>query len=221
MRLRNKIIIGGAVLVFVSLIVLVSCRSYFIRAVRVPTSAMSNTIVPGDCLFVWRLSGDVQRGDIVVFAYPGEPSIRYISRVIGLPGETIQVQGTSVLINGQAIPEQHVFVKHPTDFDFDVLEELSSEGAGPYRVFFFSDRETFSATFSPDMKFGVAGPFQVPRDEYFMMSDFRDNSVDSRMKGTVPRNLIWGKPTFVYWSSHANQSHAEEVKWDRIGKEVK
>src|SRR5436190_20543448 len=113
MRLRNKIIIAGALLVFVSLTILISCRAYFIRAVRVPTGAMANTIVPGDCLFANRLFGEVKRGDIVLFKYPSEPAVSYVSRVVGLPGETIHVQGTAIFINDKQIPEQRVYVEYP------------------------------------------------------------------------------------------------------------
>ena len=222
MSRRNKIIIiSGASLVFLCFAGFIIFRSYFVRAVRVPTGAMANTIVPGDCLYARRLFDDVKRGDIIIFAYPGEPATRYISRVVGLPGESIQVQDTSVVVNGQPIPEQRVFVKYPYDYDFGVLDEISTEGSGPYRVFYFKRSEEVLPTVSEDMKFGVAGPFQIPGDQYFVMGDNRDNSLDSRFKGTVPRALIWGKPSVIYWSSHADQSNQEKVKWERIGKEVK
>jgi len=222
MSLRNKIIVAaGAVLVFVCLGGLIILRTYVFRAVKVPTGAMANTIVPGDCLYARRLFGDVKRGDIVIFAYPGEPSIRYVSRVVGLPGETIHMQGTSIYVNGQPIAEQRVFVKYPYDYEFGVLDESSTEGSGPYRVFYYKRGEEFTPTVAVEMKFGVAAPFQIPPDQYFVMGDNRDNSLDSRFKGPVPRALIWGKPTMIYWSSHADQSHQENVKWDRIGKEVK
>src|SRR5881394_1845942 len=105
MSLRNKIIIvSGALLVLGFFAGLTIFQNYFVRAVRVPTGAMANTIVPGDHLLVDRLFGEVKRGDIIVFSYPGEPSIRYVARVVGLPGETIQMQGTSVYVNDQPIP---------------------------------------------------------------------------------------------------------------------
>ena len=222
MSSRNKIIvIAGAVLVFVCLGGLIIFRSYFVRAVKVPTGAMANTIVPGDHLFTKRLWGELKRGDIIIFAYPEQPSIRYVSRVVGLPGESIHVQDTSVYVNGQPIPEQRVFVKYPYDYEFGVLDEISTEGSGPYRVFYFKRGEEVMPTVGVEMKFGVAEPFQIPPGQYFVMGDNRDNSLDSRFKGTVPRELIWGKPTMIYWSSHADQSHQEQVKWERIGKEVK
>lgn len=216
----KKIIILGAILILASIVGLVVFRIFFVKLVRVPTASMANTIVPGDCLVAKRLSGDVKRGDIVIFAYPENQSVRYVSRVVGLPEETIHVQGTSIYINDRAIPEQRVFVRYPYDFEFGVLDETSSEGSGPYRVFYFKNRNMLMPTVGLEMKFGVAEPFQIPKGEYFVMSDNRDDSLDSRVKGTVPRELIWGEPTMIYWSSHADQSHEEKVKWDRIGKVV-
>ena len=217
----KRLIIIGAILILASIVGLIVLRIFFIKMVRVPTGSMANTIVPGDCLVANRLFGEPKRGDIIIFAYPSDHSVQYVSRVVGLPGETIQVQGTSIYINDKAISEQRVFVKYPYDFDYGVLDEISSEGSGPYRVFYFKNHDGLFPIVGPEMKFGVAQPFQVPQGEYFVMSDNRDNSLDSRVKGPVPRNLIWGKPTMIYWSSHADQSHREQVKWDRIGKGVR
>jgi signal peptidase I len=217
----KRLIVIGSILILASIVGLTVFRIFFIKMVRVPTGSMANTIVPGDCLVTRRLFGEVKRGDIIMFAYPNDPSTHYVSRVVGLPGETIHVQGTSIYINEKAIPEQRVFVKYPYDFEFSVLDEISTEGSGPYRVFYFKNGEVLFPTVSPEMKFGVAEPFQVPQNEYFVMSDNRDDSLDSRVKGPVPRNLIWGRPTVIYWSSHPDQSHREQVKWDRIGKAVK
>lgn len=74
-------------------------RIFFMWMVRVPTGSMLNTIVPGDHLVVNRSFGEIERGRIVVFQYPGD-SAYYVARVVGLPGETIQLRGMSVYING-------------------------------------------------------------------------------------------------------------------------
>src|SRR5205807_3976174 len=122
---RKRLLIIGIGVLALSGFVLISYRVFFIKMVRVPTGAMANTIVPGDCLIAKRLFGDVKRGDIVIFKYPSQPSIQYVSRVVGLPGENILARDANVYINDHAIPEQRVFVKYPYDFDFGVLEEIS------------------------------------------------------------------------------------------------
>src|SRR5947207_14937131 len=135
--MRKKLLIIGIVVFVVGGVALVVYRVFFVKMVRVPTGAMANTIVPGDCLVVKRLFGEVKRGDIIIFRYPSQPTIQYVSRVVGLPGENILVRDANVYVNDHAIPEQRVLVKYPYDFDFGVLEEISSEGSGPYRVFYF------------------------------------------------------------------------------------
>lgn len=219
--MRKKIIIVGSILILMGVAGLALFRLFFIRTVRVPTSSMSNTIVPGDHLVARRLLGGLNRGDLIIFAYPAQPATYYVSRVVGLPGETINVRDTFVYINGAPIPEQRVFVKYPYDFEYGVLDEISTEGSGPYRVYYFKRDEKLTPTVGAELKFAVHEPFQIPDNQYFVMGDNRDNSLDSRFKGPVPLALIWGKPNTIYWSSHADQSHQEKVKWDRIGKEVK
>src|SRR5436853_7262079 len=114
---RKRLLIIGIGALALSGFVLISYRVFFIKMVRVPTGAMANTIVPGDCLVVKRLFGEVKRGDIIIFRYPSQPTIQYVSRVVGLPGETIQVRDTLVYINDREIPENRVFVKTPYDFE--------------------------------------------------------------------------------------------------------
>jgi len=218
--MHKKLLITGLIVFFAGVIALITYRVFFVKMIRVPTGAMANTIVPGDCFFAKRLLGDVKRGDIVIFRYPDQPSIQYVSRVVGLPGETIFVHDSSVYINDKLIPEQRVFVKYPYDFELGVLDEVSSEGSGPYRVFYYRRAENLLPTVSGDMTFAVAQPFHIPDNGYFVMGDNRDNSLDSRFKGAVPRDLIWGTPTVIYWSSHEDQSHQETIKWNRLGKRV-
>jgi signal peptidase I len=220
--MRKKfLIIAPILLILIGAISLIVYRIIFVKMIRVPTGAMANTIVPGDCLVVKRLSGEVTRGDIIIFQYPDDPSIQYVARVVGLPGETIQLRETSVYINDKPIPEKRVFVKYPYDFDSGDLDEVSNEGDGPYRVFYFRREKNTVPVEQSDAKFAVSEQFQIPSNQYFVMGDNRDDSLDSRHRGTVPRDLIWGKPTMIYWSSHEDQSHQETIKWERLGKRVK
>lgn len=193
---------GLALRLSIAILVLITAaaviyRAFFVWFVRVPTGAMLNTIVPGDQLVVHRLFSSINRGDIVAFQYPGDQAY-YIARVVGLPGETIQTNGKLVYINGQELGEQRVCVE-AMDVSHDPLKELSTEGSGPYRVY-YNQRSCAANELSPDTlgDFAAETPFQVPNDSYFILGDNRNNSYDSRFRGAVPRNLIWGRPSFIY-----------------------
>jgi signal peptidase I len=181
---------------------------------RVPTSSMSNTIVPGDHVIVNKLFGPPSRGDIVLYQQTKE-SERFLARVIGLPGETIQVQGKSVYINGRILEEQRVTVEQNLT-SLDLLKEVSSEGNGPYRVFY--DKRLFEDP-EPDGDFGTSTPFRIPDDNYFLLGDNRDNSYDSRYRGAIPRELIWGKVSIIYYS--VKMPSQDDVRWERMFKKVK
>ncbi|HEU4837415.1 MAG TPA: signal peptidase I [Pyrinomonadaceae bacterium] len=191
-------------------------RVFFMRLIRVPQGAMMNTILPGDHLIVHRLLGDISRGDIVVFTYPNDEA-SYVARVVGLPGETIQLKGKLVYINDRVLDEQRVLVA--SDNDYGPLEELSTEGTGPYRVYYIKhSSEEGEAPADALGDIGTVTPFQVPADSYFLIGDNRENSYDSRYRGAVPRNLIWGKCSMIYYS--VTEPSREEVRWDRVFKKV-
>lgn len=194
---------------------------FFLHLIRVPTGAMENTILRGDYLVVKkRAFGEIKRGDLIVFRYPRDISQRYLFRVVGLPSERIEIRGRSVFINGQKLNEQRVIVEPDPSFDSDSLQELSTEGSGPYRVYYFS-RETGDESAlgrgNQDYPFGGNRPYQIPENEYFVMGDNRDNSEDSRFWGTVPRDLVFGKPNMIYWSvRHDTATGTGSIRWNRV-----
>jgi signal peptidase I len=243
--------------------------TFVAQAAEVPSASMENTIYVGDRFLINKFifgpgshlsilpQRDIQRGDIVVFKYPSkigtgettgsnEKIVQYktlfIKRVIGLPGETIEVKGANVYINGKRLPEYRVTASDRNlGNDKAELKELSypSPRAGePYNVFYsprtLKKAEGDISSIPLDFQFAVSRPYPIPEGHYFMMGDNRDNSADSRVWGTVPRDLIVGRAMFVIWSydKHAPQSSAafpinfvtdffNNTRWSRIGTLIK
>jgi signal peptidase I len=220
---------------FESIIVTVLMFLFFItfigRTVVVPTGSMQNTIMIGDHFLVNKFifapgpvvpflpQREIRRGDIVVFKYPGDfdhpgqdasagiTPYRdyYIKRVIGLPGDKLEVRGANVYINDQLIPEHRIVADQSENAKSPVtIRNVPPKNGEPYSVF-YSPR-TLAAqggTAQQDtgyFKYGVGSAVKVPDDSYFMMGDNRDNSADSRVWGFVRRDLIIGRALFVFWS---------------------
>ena len=196
----------------------------FNRFVRVPTAAMANTILPGENLVVDRFVNRVKRGDIIIFKNPENQTVQYVSRVVGLPGETIEIRDEKVFINDKELNELRVSVR--MDPRPVALHELSSEGEGPYRVFYNARESQAPSVFAPLGRgitlYGVNRPFAVPDANYFVMGDNRDNSQDSRYLGPVARELITGKPYFIYWSVENGEGGGSGgIRWNRVFSKLK
>jgi signal peptidase I len=122
---------------------------------------------------------------VIVFKYPEEPERDFIKRVIGLPGETVELKNKRVFINGQRLDEPYVyFLEDPPP----IPQEMGQSG----------ELQTISG--DPRVKYG---PVTVPAGHYFVMGDNRDNSQDSRYWGFLPRENIKGKALVIYWSYDA------------------
>jgi signal peptidase I len=174
--------------IVIAVILALFVRTWVVQAFKIPTGSMENNLLIGDHLLVNKFvfgptaSGvdrallpvrDVRRGDIVVFKYPEEPARDFIKRIIGLPGDTVELKAKKVYINGQPLDEPYVHFLTP-----------ASEGG---EVTSMDVRERY-------------GPVTVPGDQYFVMGDNRDNSQDSRYWGYLPRNYVKGKALMIYWS---------------------
>lgn len=224
----------------VTLIMALFGMTFIVQAVTVPTGSMQNTILIGDYLlvnkFIFAPSGKplpflpqrkIQRGDIVVFKYPGfknDPDrdkrrglipyqINYVKRVIGLPGETLEFRNGQVFIDGKLLPEHRVIGNTPRDAtgmrnDKAALETKDfEEKTDEHKYSVYYEEPNIEAIKQGQnlsiegYDFGVKGkPMKIPEDHYFVMGDSRDNSEDSRFWGFVPRELIIGQAMFVYWS---------------------
>ncbi len=172
----------GVVVALVLGVGLILSHLYFNRLVNLPTGGMSNTILPDEKVFSSGLYLEINRGDIMVFKYPKDPKINYIKRIVGMPGETIQIRGQKVFINDKELPEKRVLCELNYHDAKAPLKEISTEGTGSYNT--YHDKEKLNNnSLNPEMKFAVDKPFQIPAGEYFVMGDSRDNSLDSRYWG--------------------------------------
>jgi signal peptidase I len=234
--------------------------TFIVQAVKVPTGSMQNTITVGDHLLVNKFifapgprlpflpQRDIKRGDIIVFKYPGNPfdperdkqddnlpyKVNYVKRVIGVPGDTVEVKGLHVYIDGQVLPEHLIVAENINDkAPLKIVEDTPRQGNEAYDVYYFSRtvaaaRQGQEPGASADFHFAVNGkPAKVPENSYFVMGDDRDNSLDSRAWGFVPRDLIIGRAMFVYWSYDETQSFSSPIdfftntRWSRTGTMVR
>jgi signal peptidase I len=211
------ILIVLAIVLTVGAGVLLFARLFLMRTSRVPTGAMKNTIIPGDHILSFKLFGQPERGSVVIFQYPPGTSERdlgdtwYVARIVGLPGETIQLREHTVYINGRPLDEVKVLANEP-----DMHGPLTvrfTEGTGPYQVFYMETPYEGAA----DTPFGTATPFRIPADNYFVLGDNRDNSEDSRYRGPVPKELIWGRVSLIYLSVSMTSG---EIRTDRSPKRI-
>src|ERR1043165_8659009 len=234
--------------------------TFIVQAVKVPTASMENTITVGDHLLVNKFifapgptlpvlpQRDIKRSDIIVFKYPGNPNnksrdseednipfkVNYVKRVIGLPGDTVEVKGLQIFINGEPLPEHVIVARNVNEkAPLEIVEDTPRKGDEKYDVYYFEDtveaaRNGQRAGVSSDFHFAVNGkPAVVPPNSYFVMGDDRDNSLDSRAWGFVPRDLVIGRAMFVYWSYDETQSltgpidFLSNTRWRRTGTMVR
>lgn len=182
----------------------------------VPSGSMRPTLVEGDRIFVNRIAydlklpfsqtsvarmGEPQRGDIVVFFSP-EDGTRLVKRVIGLPGDRVEMRDDQLIINGAPVAYRLL------------REEMSPDGAALIANETLSGRPHEMAVLPERMAMRSFGPVDVPADEYLMMGDNRDNSKDSRYIGLVARRLLAGRATRVVLSLDAQ--HYYQPRADRF-----
>ena len=188
--------------IVIAVILALFVRTWVVQAFKIPTGSMENNLLIGDHLLVNKfIFGPTplaigravlpvrapRRGDVVVFKYPDEPDRDFIKRIIGLPGETVELRNKKVYINGQPLDEPYVHFLTPPSSDY---QEVTS----------FDVRERY-------------GPVSVPPDQYFVMGDNRDNSQDSRYWGFLPRGYIKGRAALIYWSYESGREDYIDEGW--------
>lgn len=197
-----------------NILILLFGTTTLVQAFIVPTPSMDTTVMVGDHMLVDKLAyapassfsrmflpyADPKRGDIIVFRYPVDIRQNYVKRVIGVPGDRIKIVGKQVSVNGKVLQEpytQHIFPDiqaYRDDFPTDAPRALYAR---------MNDGQVMLDRAEKMLKHVENGELVVPPDSYFAMGDNRDNSLDSRYWGFVPRENIIGKPAIIFWSYDA------------------
>src|SRR5438046_253611 len=187
--------------IVIAVILALFIRTFVVQAFKIPTGSMENNLSIGDHLLVYKFAfgpsatrlehailpmGTIERGDVIVSKYPEEPERDFIKRVIGLPGETLELKAKKIYINGAPLDEPYVHFLEPPGTGNDIHEVTSIDVRERY------------------------GPVTVPPNQYFVMGDNRDNSQDSRYWGFLQRDYIKGKALVIYWSYDAGQGDYHE-----------
>ncbi|HET6389912.1 signal peptidase I [Hyphomicrobium sp.] len=231
------------VIVVEALAIAMFVRIFFYQPFNIPSGSMKETLLIGDYLFVSKLSygyskfsfpfspnifegrifgAEPKRGDVAVFKLPKDNSTDYIKRVIGLPGDEVQMRDGQLFINGQAIPKvpagDFTTFEDGRERTIPVFEETLPNGV-KYKVL---DSD-------PNGPYDNTGVYKVPEGHYFMMGDNRDNSTDSRVRsavGFVPYENFIGRAEIIFFSAKVDEPGAFrwyapwswpfDIRWDRF-----
>jgi signal peptidase I len=195
--------------IVIAVILALFMRTFVVQAFKIPTGSMEPNLLIGDHLLVNKFvfaptlsSAErallpvtaIRRGDIVVFKYPEDPERDFIKRVIGLPGETIELRDHRIHVNGRAVEEPYAHY----------LPRQAGPGGGEFTSEDVRDRY---------------GPVVVPAGSVFVMGDNRDNSQDSRYWGFLPKGNIKGKALMIYWSFDSSEGGLNlftQTRWARL-----
>jgi signal peptidase I len=205
-------------------------RTFFFEAFKIPTASMENTLLVGDFLLVNKAVygaelpvlqarlprfSEPRRADVVVFLPPHEPTKNYVKRIVGLPGDTLEMRDKVLYVNGMKQVEP--YIRHvdrfsePSDNRMLWQVEYLVQGKRDWRHY--------------DPTRDRWGPLIVPEGKYFTLGDNRDNSEDSRYWGFIDSSSIRGRPMFVYYSFVRNPlepfSWITDIRWRRIGEAIR
>ena len=187
----------------VTVVIAIFVITFVVQAFQIPSESMENTLLIGDYLLVDKVHfahgglwggilpySQIQRGDIIVFRYPINPQQHFVKRVVGVPGDRVRLIDKQVYVNGQPVTENYaVYRSAMRDYyrdDFPAPHYLSSNVEPKWYL---------------EMRGLVHdNELQVPQGQYFVLGDNRDESLDSRYWGFVPRENIIGRPLLIYWS---------------------
>lgn len=204
--------LGAAmILLVIGYLVLIALDGAPLEASRNVSQAMRPTILVGD-RFTWQRlvdgpDGHVKRADVVIHAWPPDPSKRFIKRVVGMPGDTLSMVRGVLHVNGQPLREPYAWLEDPAvdpvSADFAWQEQFLVRSAAMDTARYVASRDNW-------------GPLALPPRMYFVLGDNRDNSLDSRYWGFVPSEQVLGEVRRVYFSTDSTG----RIRWRRLGRRV-
>jgi len=231
-RSQNRILVREYTeSLLVAVIVALVLRFFVISAYKIPTGSMIPTLKVGDFIFAYKLpfglpvpfSGGERwgaslpkRGDVVVFRYPGNETINYVKRVVGLPGDRISIKNKKLYIN--TVEAEY------RPLGDDVIQDL------PGKEFYSAFQESFSSSThlvinNRSDQADFFGPVIVPPGHIFVLGDNRDSSDDSRYWGAVPLKNLEGRVVLVWmsfdWINRWGDERYPSVRWNRVFKGVR
>jgi signal peptidase I len=222
-EIKEPVIVEYAKAFFPVILIVLLLRSFLVEPFRIPSGSMMPTLLDGDFILVNKFAygvrlpvlnykiidaGSPQRGDVVVFRYPKNPSVDYIKRVVGLPGDVVTYRNKMVYVNGEPmeLAPQGKYSGEGT--------ALSMTGA----LLFEEQLGEVSHNILIRQEQPIRhGEFRVPEGHYFVMGDNRDNSNDSRFWGTVPEENLVGE-AFMIWMNWDDVDNT--IKWGRVGSTI-
>jgi signal peptidase I len=208
-----------------AIILFLLVRAFFVEAFKIPSGSMEGTLLVGDFLLVNKLVYGAEvplidkrlpavrqpaLGDVVVFQWPEDTDKHFVKRLVGLPGDTLEMRAGVLWRNGleqiEPFAQRSLPLREPSSDDFRWQRDYLSADAG-------------ARGYNPTRN--DWGPLVVPAVHYFVLGDNRDNSLDSRYWGFVPDSLMRGSPIFVYYSYEPDSAKSFDwltrVRWQRLG----
>lgn len=212
-----------------ALLLFLFVRAFFVEAFKIPSGSMEGTLHVGDFLLVNKLvyGAEVpftgtrlpavrhpEYRDILVFQWPVDPSVNFVKRLVGLPGDTLAMVDGVLVRNGARQVER--FARHSEPNSDPIGEEFS------WQREFLVRRAVARRSYRPSRN--NWGPLVVPARKFFVLGDNRDDSLDSRYWGFVPDSLVRGRPMIVYYSYSPDSANAFDwitrIRWHRLGERV-
>ncbi len=229
-RTREPLLVEYSRSFFPIILVVFVLRSFIVEPFRIPSGSMMPTLLVGDFILVNKFTygirlpvinkkiidlGEPRRGDVFVFKYPQNPTVDYIKRVVGVPGDKIAYRNKTLYVNGKPQEQTPIGVYTGT-----------GSGARETGAFHLNEslgdleHEILVNPMAPDFGYGcqvlARGEITIPDGHYFAMGDNRDNSNDSRCWGLVPERNLVGK-AFGIWMNWDSNQQGFPISWSRIG----